>query len=605
MRMFAGFRLIFTLILLGSLARNGTAGEGAGDASIHLVPGQAEQGYAEIQGVAAGVFNPDFWTKGTLHVLPDSRSPLLEPRWTGLFRNIYAPSVIDTHHGWCLFYGAWDGVRSGNDRIYSANTFNFLDFTNRRTVIEHGGFTHVCNVCAIPDGASGYAMVCTAYPDDKGKNKPIFFSSPDGSTWNGGKEPYTALPGDLIEVEGYSAYANADINGVNVILKEGKTYHLYFSNFNDFGHVYRASGIDGRHYQFEGSALDAEHMVNDVKKLEVDGKAWYLMGLHANGNQLWYSLSNDGKQFGPEMPLAGNLGEADRYMVAVGWVTRGRRVLGCLYGAGAVPSLDRNRIFARWLQARVVFVADDGALYEPTSAVGPDRQRIKVPPGSPVNGRFEFYAEDGVTPLASPAPAKLVSGGVYQLDQNPPDSQFENLLDNGLSKWEGEDGGRPTGWSMVGDILTFDGQGGYLTLKGADHGDFILRLDYRLPEGGNSGVFIRQPIHYLSSFHGIEIQILDDHAPVYKDIKPYQHAGSIYSVVPAAKDVIHPAGEWNSMEILCLGSRIRTMINGEVLTDASMDDYRQLENRPRTGRLALQNHGSTLEFRNIRMKRLD
>ncbi|KXK28882.1 MAG: hypothetical protein UZ16_OP3001003338, partial [Candidatus Hinthialibacteria bacterium OLB16] len=169
---------------------------------------------------------------------------------------------------------------------------------------------------------------------------------------------------------------------------------------------------------------------------------------------------------------------------------------------------------------------------------------------------------------------------------------------------ESVEGGPQHGWSMNGDILEFSGSGSSIKLKGRDYGDFILRLEYRLPLGGNSGVLIRQPVQFSSS-EGIEIQVLDDHAPEYADIKPYQHAGSIYGVVPAAKDVIKPAGEWNSMEILCLGSRVRSSINGTVLTDANVDDYLGLKNRPRRGGLGLQNHGSKLEYRHVRMKRLD
>lgn len=573
-------------------------------ADVRLVPGQGEFGTAEVMGVAAGVFDPAIWETGDLFILPDQRSPLIAPRLTGLFRNIYAPSIVETPTGWRVFYGAWDGVPTGNDRIYSLDTHDFLDFENRHTVIEHGPFIHVCNVNAHSDGNGGFDLVCTAYPDANDRNKPIRFSSPDGKIWNGSEAPYAAQTSDLVTVEGYEKYADADINGINVLLKEDGKYHLYFGNFKDWGHIYRASGEDGKTFRFEGSALDAPHMVNDLQKFQIGRGNWYLMALHANGDHLWYSLSKDGKTFEAEKVLGKNLGESDRYIVAVGWVVRGRRVQGFLYGAGAVTSLDRNRIFGRWLQKKVVFTAEDGTRYEPIASLGPDRQILKVPMGTEIEGQFEVFGDDGKTPLGKPVKGKLASGGVYQLDLNPAEDQFENLLDPDLSRWESVEGGPQHGWSMNGDILEFSGSGSSIKLKGRDYGDFILRLEYRLPLGGNSGVLIRQPVQFSSS-EGIEIQVLDDHAPEYADIKPYQHAGSIYGVVPAAKDVIKPAGEWNSMEILCLGSRVRSSINGTVLTDANVDDYLGLKNRPRRGGLGLQNHGSKLEYRHVRMKRLD
>ncbi len=387
--------------------------------SVEAIPGQAPRGTLEIHGVEAGPFDPALWQAGRLHLLPDRRHPLLEPRQAGVFRNIYAPSPVRIDGGWRLFYGAWDGVDTGNDRIYAVDTADFVDFGPRTTVIEHGDFIHVCNVNAHRRG-EGFEIVCTVYPDARGMNKPGYFSSPDGRVWNGHEAPYPARTSDIVQVEGYEVYDDADINGINVILRDGDTLRLYFKNFKDFGHVYRASGTDGIHYTYEQPVLATDHMINDLRRLHApDGSVWYLMGLHQNGDRLWYTLSQDPLQFPPEQELAQNLGDEDRYIVAIGWVLHDDRVLGALYGAGAVRTLDRNRIFARWLQRKVVFVAEDGTRYEPDAALGPDRQIIPLPVGEPVRGRFEIYAEDGAT-LVSEAPAEAVAGRVYRLSLNNP-----------------------------------------------------------------------------------------------------------------------------------------------------------------------------------------
>lgn len=382
------------------------------DVGIKLVPGQADLGTVEIHGVGAGDFRPDMWESGKLHFVPDVRWPLIEPRKSGVFRNIYAPSVVELPDGWRVFYGAWDGVDTPNDRIYSLRTKDFLDFSDRQTVIEHGDFVHCCNVNAIrlPDGE--WRMMCTVYPDDANLNKPAFFQSADGITWNGGPAPYPAKKSDIISIEGYDKFRDADINGMNVIIYEDGVYRLYFNNFRDFGPVFRATSRDGKHYKFDGVVLGAPGVVNDVKKFQSAGKTWYVMALHMNTDKMWYSLSDDGRTFRECRELARNMGEKDRYMVAVGWVTRGNRLLGYLYGACPVPSVDRNRIYARWLQKKVVFVAEDGTRYEAMGALGPDRQILKAPV-NPTNGHFEIYEEGGETLITKDIPGTLISGAVY------------------------------------------------------------------------------------------------------------------------------------------------------------------------------------------------
>ncbi len=388
----------------------------ADDLKIERVGGQAELGTIELHGVGAGDFDPKMWQSGNLNFVPDIRMPLLEPRKGGVCRNIYAPSAVETQNGWRLFYGAWDGVDTMNDRIYSVMTRDFVDFGERRMEIDHGDFIHCCNVSALrlPDG--GWRLMCTVYPTDNDRNKPAFFSSPDGATWNGSPAPYPAKKSDVITIEGYEKYDDADINGMNVIFYEDGVYRLYFNSFRDFGRVYRATSKDGRSFTFDGTSLEFGGVVNDVKRLTANGKPWYLMGLHMNRDRLWYSLSNDGMIFQPAKDLAKNLGERDRYIVAIGWVTRGNRVLGYLYGAGEVPTLERNRIWGRWLQKKVVFVTDRATTHETIGALGPDRQIFTVPRERPLEGHFEVYAEDGVTRVGGDIPARLESGGVYVLE---------------------------------------------------------------------------------------------------------------------------------------------------------------------------------------------
>ncbi len=388
---------------------------GLGAVTLEQIPGQAEIGCIEIHGVAAGEFNVELWREGTFNFVKDKRHPLLEPRQAGVYRNIYAPSAVRMDGGWRLFYGAWDGIDVGYDWIYSVFTKDFIDFGARETIIENGVFRHVCNVNALALPSGGFEMMCTVYPDKNDRNKPAYFTSPDGSAWNGREAPYPADYSDIITIEGYPDYDNADINGMNVIFRDGDTLRLYFNDFKNFGNVFRATSTDGKRFEYNGVALECSLVVNDVKRFDVDGKHCWLMGLHLNREGLWYSMSPDGDAFEPEQPLLTHAGPEDRYIVALGWVTDGNRLLGVLYGAGAVPELNRNRIFARWLQKRVVFTSDDGTVCEPTSAVGPNRQLIHVPDGVDPNGTLQVFAEDGVTALGAPTPVKNAATALFRV----------------------------------------------------------------------------------------------------------------------------------------------------------------------------------------------
>ncbi len=387
---------------------------------IERVPGQAEADTVEVHGVAAGPFDVRLWQDEPPRLIPDLRAPLLRPRVAGVFRNIYAPSVVALPDGWRIFYGGWDGVASGNDRIYSVVTRDFLDFGAPHTEIEHGAFTHVCNVSAARDPNGAVRLLCTAYPDAVGTNKPAYFVSPDGVKWNGAPAPYPAARGDLIEMEGYADYAAADINGMNVLLIEDGVCRLYFGDFKALGHVHRASAADGRHFRYDGPCLPCSHMVNDVKKIVAGGQTTYLMAIHGNTERLWYALSADGLKFDRQRELLTSLGESDKFIVAVGWVVRDDRLLGLLYGAGAVPSLDRNRIYARWLQKRLVFTDSAGERHEPVRALGPDRQVLSLKGERPQEGHLQVLAEDGRTSLCEPIPLTLVPGAVYRIDWGQP-----------------------------------------------------------------------------------------------------------------------------------------------------------------------------------------
>lgn len=411
-------------------------------------------GRVEVLGVEAGEFNPALWQAGTFNLVPDARHPFLSPL-AGTYRNIYAPSAVETPTGYQLFYGAWDGIPSPpKDRLYrGVADFDFLAVQDRKTIVLPGAFGHVCNVNALRFADGSYRMFGTV-EYSPGKNRPAFFwSDATGTNWNGTLgEPYTVQAVDFISITGYTnasgadKFPTSDINGINVMLHEDGVYRLYFADFMDSPgngglgfKVYRATSGNGKHYTYDGVALNQDHrLANDVKKFRRDGVDWYLMGLHFNGANLWYSLSTNGASFPTSSTLLGYLNAADRYIVALGWVVRGeegqpgRRLTGVLYGAGPDTYLDKNKIFARWLQKKVVFVAADGARYTGTNSLGPNRQLLSLPGTNAIAGHVEVYAEDGVTLLGRSYPLSLRTGQRYQL-RLPEPAPIPGLFHTGVA----------------------------------------------------------------------------------------------------------------------------------------------------------------------------
>jgi len=141
-----------------------------------------------------------------------------------------------------------------------------------------------------------------------------------------------------------------------------------------------------------------------------------------------------------------------------------------------------------------------------------------------------------------------------------------------------------------------------------EYSDFAFRFDFRLDPGANSGVGVRAPLEGDASRAGMEVQILDDAAPEYRDLKPSQYCGSIYGLFPARRGALKPAGTWNREEIRYEGRHARVTLNGQVIVDANLDDVHDpelLRQHPglqrRSGHVGFLGHTNTVAFRNIQL----
>ena len=200
------------------------------------------------------------------------------------------------------------------------------------------------------------------------------------------------------------------------------------------------------------------------------------------------------------------------------------------------------------------------------------------------------------------AAASLADDGPT-LSREEKDAGFALLL-NGkdLSGWEHN--GKPGTFEVKDGLLLglHKNDTAYWLSTKEQFGDFEIRLEYRIPPKGNSGVFIRAPREGRTSQKGMEIQIYDegDLATPHKG-----STGSIYGVVAPRKFAHRPPGEWNELWILCDGDRVKVTINGEVVTDAMMSDHEALKDRPRKGYIGLSAHTDVVAFRNVRIRKID
>ncbi|MFK7790593.1 MAG: DUF1080 domain-containing protein [Phycisphaeraceae bacterium] len=180
----------------------------------------------------------------------------------------------------------------------------------------------------------------------------------------------------------------------------------------------------------------------------------------------------------------------------------------------------------------------------------------------------------------------------------------------------------PERWVIQDDTLHYTGGkfGGDLLTKKA-FGDFDLRWEWKISEGGNSGIKYRvdgnNPNKGIYAW-GLEYQILDD-GKHNNGKNPTMRAGSLYSLIAAKDDKpIKPVGEWNQSRVVLKDNKVQHYLNGEVIVEYEIgsEAYEQLiakskyksnKNFGKTnpGHIAFQDHEDLVWYRNIRIRELD
>ena len=277
-----------------------------------------------------------------------------------------------------------------------------------------------------------------------------------------------------------------------------------------------------------------------------------------------------------------------------------------------------NTLYVKVVDDRITVFENDVKIVENAVMTNPDM------PGEPVSicGCIELIAGTAPVEFRNVYVNELPSTPVFELSAEEAAEGFEVLFDGrSLHKWTGNTTNYVPLNGTIDVTAQYGGSGNLYTKK--EYSDFVLRFEFRfIREGVNNGIGIRTPMGVDAAFEGMEIQILDHDAPIYKDIKNYQQHGSVYGVIAAKRVKFPPLGDWNVEEIRAVGDRITVTVNGEVILDGNireacqghcvgdpgekgnhyMIDHR---NHPglfnKSGHLGLLGHGAGIQFRNLRV----
>jgi hypothetical protein len=211
----------------------------------------------------------------------------------------------------------------------------------------------------------------------------------------------------------------------------------------------------------------------------------------------------------------------------------------------------------------------------------------------------------------------MVVAGISLVPERASMQGAEKSLFNGhtLEGWRGfKSDAPPSGWTVVEGTLARTGSGGDIVTVD-EFADFELRLQWKISEGGNSGIIFRVANVGNETWEsGPEMQILDN-ARHADGKNPLTSAGANYGLQAPLRDVTRPVGEWNDVRLVAAGAHVEHWMNGvkiveyelwspawESLVKASKFVKMPAYGRAKRGRIALQNHGDPVWFRNISIR---
>lgn len=199
-----------------------------------------------------------------------------------------------------------------------------------------------------------------------------------------------------------------------------------------------------------------------------------------------------------------------------------------------------------------------------------------------------------------------------------PASEWVSLFDGKtLTHWRGfKMATVPDGWRVVDGAITRVGDGTDLVSR-EQYRNFEFEFEWKVPPGGNSGIMFRVTEELERTYHsGPEYQILDD-ARHADGKNPLTSAGSNYALHARSRAASRPVGEWNQGRLVVNGNNVQHWLNGEKVVEYTLGTPEwtalvkgsKFNEWPRYGRepqghIVIQDHGDRVQFRHLRVRRL-
>ena len=181
-------------------------------------------------------------------------------------------------------------------------------------------------------------------------------------------------------------------------------------------------------------------------------------------------------------------------------------------------------------------------------------------------------------------------------------------------------------WTIEDGAMAFTPgeKGGKNIITKDTYENFVLSLEWKISEAGNSGVFwgVHESSDYKEAYEtGPEIQVLDDakHPDANRGGKTHR-AGALYDMIEPMDDIVKPAGEWNAVilevnhktnlgKVTMNGTEMYTFpVHGEkwdaMVADSKFADWKGF-GKYQNGHIGLQDHSDKVWYRNIKIKRIE
>ena len=235
-----------------------------------------------------------------------------------------------------------------------------------------------------------------------------------------------------------------------------------------------------------------------------------------------------------------------------------------------------------------------------------------------------FAVAAAAAPLAAQAPAKKAPSPPAA-STTTADSGWTPLFDGkDLKGWRGYKKPDATGtrWKVEDGLLTIpqtgagDTHGQQDLITDATYEQFDLRWEWKISQGGNSGVkyFVLED---QPAAIGHEYQMIDDERHPDAKIGPHRQTAALYDVFPAHDRPMKPAGEWNTSEVIVKGKHVSHILNGKTVLEYDLDSpalmaavakskFKDIARfgHPQNGHVLVQDHGDQVWYRKIEIKRL-